>query len=150
MGQHNQRRASSHLDYKVDAWYIRIERAAEASNENAKIIALNEVDGMFQKLHASLKVDSTLKKEMVRVTRRIINGEVLLNDPTRYFLKEGILTKKSKRNGRTAKYTFFLFSDVLIYARESAGQFKIHAELPLHQLKIIAINSVGHEKITKQ
>jgi len=88
-------RIRDHLDYKDDAWYVRIERAAESYHENAKIAALDVVDGMFRKLHASLKVDSTLKKEMVRVARRIRNGQVLLNDPTRYFLKEGILAKSA-------------------------------------------------------
>jgi len=150
---HNQKRSPrirDHLDYKDDAWFLRIERAAESYHENAKIAALDEVDGMFRKLHASLKVDSTLKKEMILVARRIRNGQVLLNDPTRYFLKEGILSKKCNRSGRNVKYTFFLFSDMLIYARENGEQFKIHGELPLHLMKIISISGTGNKKSQTQ
>ncbi len=140
-------RIRDHLDYKNDPWYMRIEKAAESYNENAKIAALDEVDAMFKKLHASLKVDSTLKKEMIKVARRIRNGQILLNDPTRYFLKEGELAKRCNRSGRNIKYTFFLFSDVLIYAHRTGNMYKIHGELPLHLMKIMDLNS---EKNSKQ
>jgi len=134
-------RIRDHLDYKNDPWYTRIEKAAESYHENAKIAALDEVDGMFKKLHASLKVDSTLKKEMIKVARRIRNGQILLNDPTRYFVKEGELAKRCNRTGRKIKYTFFLFSDVLIYANKAGGMYKIHGELPLHLMKIMDLHS---------
>lgn len=139
-------RIRDHLDYKNDPWYMRIEKAAESYHENAKIAALDEVDGMFKKLHASLKVDSTLKKEMIKVARRIRNGQILLNDPTRYFLKEGELAKRCNRTGRNNKYTFFLFSDVLIYAHRSGEMYKIHGELPLHLMKIMDLNSSKQKK----
>lgn len=139
-------RVRDHLDYKNDSWYMRIEKAAESYHENAKVSALDEVDGMFKKLHASLKVDSTLKKEMVKVAKRIRNGQILLNDPTRYFLKEGLLKKKCNRSGRNIEYTFFLFSDVLVYADNTSGFYKIHGELPLHLMKIMDLNSAKHKK----
>ena len=139
-------RKRDHLDYKNDPWYMRIEKAAESYHENAKIAALDEVDGMFKKLHASLKVDSTLKKEMIKVARRIRNGQILLNDPTRYFLKEGELAKRCNRTGRNMKYTFFLFSDVLIYAHKSNGMYKIHGELPLHLMKIMDLKSAKQKR----
>ncbi len=141
-------RTRDHLDYKQDSWYRRIEKAAESYHENSKIAALDEVDTMFKKLHASLKVDSTLKKEMIKVARRIINGQILLNDPTRYFVQEGELAKRCNRTGRNVRYTFFLFSDVLIYANQNAGMFKIHGELPLHLMKIMNLSN-GNEKKSK-
>uniref|UniRef100_A0A7S3VDI2 Uncharacterized protein n=1 Tax=Chaetoceros debilis TaxID=122233 RepID=A0A7S3VDI2_9STRA len=134
-------RRRDHLDFKNDPWYMRIEKAAESYNDNAKIAALDEVDVMFKKLHTSLKMDSTLKKEMILVAKRIRNGEILLNDPTRYFVKEGELFKRCNRSGRTIKYMFFLFSDVLIYAHKSGDKYKIHGELPLHLMKIMDLNS---------
>jgi len=139
-------RIRDHLDYKNDPWYTRIEKAAESYHENAKIAALDEVDSMFKKLHASLKVDSTLKNEMIKVARRIRNGQILLNDPTRYFLKEGLLKKKCNRTGRNIVYTFFLFSDMLIYAHKSGELYKIHGELPLHQMKIMDVNGARQKK----
>jgi len=93
-----------------------------------------------------LKVDSTLKQEMIKVARRIRNGQILLNDPTRYFLKEGELAKRCNRTGRNNKYTFFLFSDVLIYAHKSGESYKIHGELPLHLMKIMDLNSAKQKK----
>mmetsp|Transcript_2723 Transcript_2723/g.4095 ORF Transcript_2723/g.4095 Transcript_2723/m.4095 type:complete len:407 (+) Transcript_2723:1-1221(+) len=142
-------RIRDHLNYKHDPWYLRIEKAAESYHENAKIAALDEVDGMFKKLHASLKVDSKFKKEMIQVARRIHNGQILLNDPTRYFQKEGELCKRCNRTGRNIKYTFFLFSDVLIYASKAGGMHKIHGELPLHLMKIMDLSS-RQDKSSKQ
>ena len=136
----------SQYAYKNDIWYKKIEKAAEekSSEENSKIAALDLVDDMFTKLHASLQIDSKLNGEMIQVTRKIRNGEILLSDPIRYFLKEGDLTKKCNRTGRNIKYRFFLFSDMLIYThRSSAGDFKIHEELPLHLMKIIDKGRIG-------
>lgn len=142
-------RIRDHLDYKNDRWYQRIEKAAESYNENAKVAALDEVDGMFKKLHASLKVDSALKREMIKIARSIRNGQILLNDPTRYFIKESELIKKSNRTGRHIKYTFILFSDVLIYAHKSGNELVIHGELPLHLMKLLDLD-MKHDKKSKQ
>jgi len=143
-------RIRDNLDYKNDSWYMRIEKAAESYHENAKIAALDEVDTMFKKLHLSLKVDTTLKKEMIKVVSKIFNGQILLNDPTRYFLKEGELSKRCNRTGRNVKYTFFLFSDVLIYAHNAGGMFKIHGELPLHLMKIMNLSGSTNDKKSKK
>lgn len=148
--QGSKTRVQNHLDFKHDSWFIRIEKAAESYHENAKVTALDEVDTMFKKLHASLQVDSTLKKEMIKVARKILNGQILLNDPTRYFVKEGELAKKCNRTGRNVKYTFFLFSDVLVYAQKNSGMFKIHGELPLHLMKIMDLSNGMNMKNTKQ
>lgn len=142
-------RVRDHLDFKHDSWYVRIEKAAESYHDNAKIAALDEVDTMFKKLHASLQVDSTLKREMIKVARKIHNGQILLNDPTRYFVKEGELAKRCNRTGRNVKYSFFLFSDVLIYAHKIGGMFKIHGELPLHLMKIMDLSSNMNDKKAK-
>jgi hypothetical protein len=92
---------------------------------------------MITELHSSLSIDSKLKKDMIRITRHIRNGDILLNDPTRCFLREGDLVKRSNRSGRNVKYRFFLFSDMLIYAeKSSSGQYKIHEELSLHLMKV--------------
>ena len=142
-------RIRDHLDFKHDSWFMRIEKAAESYHENAKIAALDEVDTMFKKLHASLQVDSTLKKEMIKVARRIHNGQILMNDPTRYFLREGELAKRCNRTGRNVKYNFFLFSDVLVYAHKGGGMYKIHGELPLHLMKIMDLSNGTNEKKSK-
>jgi hypothetical protein len=74
---------------------------------------------------------------MKQVASRIRNGEILLNDPSRAFVREGDLTKKHQLAGRSSTYRFFLFSDVLVYAHKSAqGDYKVHEELPLHLMKV--------------
>ena len=92
----------------------------------------------MQSLKLALRIDVTNKEEMVEAVAELINGEFLLHDPARSFLKCGNLIKKSGRTGRMIEYRFFLFSDVLLYAsKESEGRYKIHEELPLHLMKVI-------------
>jgi len=130
-------RIRDHLEFKNDAWFKQLEQAVDSHSEAAKVTALDAVDDMFHKVQGSMKVDSKLKKEMYKIIARIRNGQVLLNDPTRHFVKEGILAKKCNRTGRITKYTFFLFSDILVYAHKSThGNYIMHEELPLHLLKI--------------
>jgi hypothetical protein len=134
--------ARDFLDYKKDPWFQRIVTIDDA-DVDSKVSALDEVDDMFYKLHSSMKVDTKLKKEMFQVVHQIRNGQILLNDPTRYFIKQSELSKKSNRSGRYNKYTFFLFSDLLVYAHVSAsGEYKVHEELPLHLMKIVDVPSV--------
>jgi hypothetical protein len=89
-------------------------------------------------LHSSFAVDVHVKKDMKRIVTRIREGEYLLNDPSRRFLRDGDLLKKSNRSGRFVEYRFFLFSDMLVYSKFStvSNDYKIHEELPLHLMKI--------------
>jgi hypothetical protein len=131
--------AQEHQAYKSEDWYVKLEsNCADPADDEAKISALIDVHGMIQELHDSLRVNVKAKREMNCVVRRIRQGEFLLNDPTRIFLREGDLVKRSSRMGRSTRYHFFLFSDVIIYTKAASSQpdFKIHEELPLHLMKI--------------
>ena len=98
---------------------------------------LNEVRNLSQRMRSSLFVDDSKVDAMKRVAARIRNGEILLNDPSRTFVREGDLVKRHQLAGRTSTYRFFLFSDVLVYAHKSAqGDYKVHEELPLHLMKV--------------
>lgn len=128
-----------HQAYKSEEWYVRLEsNCSDPKDDDAKLFALADVRDMIQQLHDSLRIDVNAKREMNCVVRRIRQGEFLLNDPTRFFLREGDLAKRGSRMGRSTKYRFFLFSDVMIYAKASTStdDFKIHEELPLHLMKI--------------
>lgn len=82
------------------------------------------------------------------VANRIRNGEVLLNDPSRIFVREGDLIKRHQLAGRSSTYRFFLFSDVLVYAHKSSqGDYVVHEELPLHLMKI---EDIGIQLKSKQ
>ena len=72
-----------------------------------KLSALKKVHGWMQSLKLALRVDVTNKEEMVEAVAELINGEFLLHDPARSFLKCGNLIKKSGRTGRMIEYRFF-------------------------------------------
>jgi hypothetical protein len=130
-------------------------------DDDSKMKALMQVHEATQDLRSALKVDIAVKQEMTHITRQILEGEFLLNDPSRSFVRMGDLKKKS-RSGRLTDYRFFLFSDVLVYAKRAAGintgnekprhgsfadsidtdgnntdHYKIHEELPLHLMKVV-------------
>lgn len=102
--------------------------------EDKKIRRLTK---QLKQLHASLSIDDVKLKTMKQVAGRIRNGDVLLNDTSRYFIREGNLVKHHQLAARSSTYRFFLFSDVLVYAHMSkGGDYKVHEELPLHLMKI--------------
>ena len=99
--------------------------------------ALKKIHNQIQNLKNALRVDVRTKAEMTAAVGELENGDFLLLDPTRSFLKSDDLIKKSSRTGRATEYRFYLFSDVLIYAsREDNGRYRIHEELPLHLMKV--------------
>ncbi|KAL7489370.1 hypothetical protein ACHAW6_014961, partial [Cyclotella cf. meneghiniana] len=111
---------------------------------------LNEVRNLSQKMRMSLFFDDSKVDSMKRVAMRIRNGEILLNDPSRTFVREGDLIKRHQLAGRSSTYRFFLFSDVLVYAHKSAhGDYKVHEELPLHLMKVEDYESPATNKARK-
>ena len=133
-----QRLQHDHQAYRREDWCKKLESHwSDDSSDESKDAAVQHVYNLIRDIHTSLHTDSKLRRDMKRVARRIRKGELLLNDPSRSFIKEGDLVKRANTSGRNAKYRFFLFSDVLVYAhKSSAGDYKIHEELPLYLLKI--------------
>jgi len=112
----------------------------ESSNKPSKkeldFQDINQVRSLTKQLHLSLVVDNKKMGLMKHVASRIRNGDILLNDPSRIFIREGDLIKRHQA-GRSSTYRFFLFSDVLVYAHKSSqGDYKVHEELPLHLMKV--------------
>ena len=98
---------------------------------------VDQVRSLTRKLHESLFVDDNKLEIMKEVASRIRNGSILLNDPSRTFVREGDLIKRHQLVGRSSTYRFFLFSDVLVYAHKSqGGDYKVHEELPLLRMKV--------------
>ena len=129
-------------------------------DDESKLKALVQVHEATQDLRSALKVDIEVKQEMTRVTTQLVDGEFLLNDPGRSFVRMGDLKKKSNKSGRFTGYRFFLFSDALLYAKRvspshattangngnrdgsfaetiTEDAYKIHEELPLHLMKVV-------------
>ena len=86
-------------------------------DDESKLKALVQVHEATKDLQSALKVDIQVKQEMTRVIYQILDGDFLLNDPGRSFVRMGDLKKKSNRSGRQTEYRFFLFSDVLLYTK---------------------------------
>jgi hypothetical protein len=128
--------------YKEEDWYKGIEEACKSDNEKGKLMSLKLIDELVNDLGLNIAVDVEGRKEMRDSVRRLQNAEFLMNDPTRTFLRQGNLLKRANRSGRCVEYQFFLFSDMLIYAKKIPGsggnhQYKIHEELPLILMKVV-------------
>jgi Sec7 domain/PH domain len=122
--------------HREEQWYLELDKACSGTPA-AKLQALKKIHNQIQNLKNALRVDVRTKAEMTAAVGELENGDFLLLDPTRSFLKSDDLIKKSSRTGRATEYRFYLFSDVLIYAsREDNGRYRIHEELPLHLMKV--------------
>lgn len=140
----SERRAvrSPDQSFMGEAWYRDLVASLDdPCLETGNLNALSQIHILFDDLSQSLKEDTHMKRGMARVARRIRDGQFLLNDPTRAFIKEGDLMKKGSKLGRSAKYHFFLFSDLLIYTKSSSSSsssdYKILDEFPLYMMKIV-------------
>mmetsp|Transcript_2724 Transcript_2724/g.3747 ORF Transcript_2724/g.3747 Transcript_2724/m.3747 type:complete len:313 (-) Transcript_2724:154-1092(-) len=125
--------------FTKEEWFVELQEWLADETGRGTLLALDRLNDIMDELDDALHVDAEHRRDMNRVARRIREGHELLNDPTRFFVKEGDLIKKSRKLGRQTKYRFFLFSDILIYSKHIPGtnEFKIHDELPLHCLKLV-------------
>lgn len=139
--------------FKKEKWYNQMRQHMECTDEersargyNGKLESLillgNAVEEMGIET-SEIDADAAGRKIIRDVARRIENAEFLLNDPTRTFVKEGNMIKRANRSGKNVEYRFFLFSDLLIYAKQKKSpssspiQYRIHEELPLILMKVI-------------
>lgn len=145
--------------YKKEIWYKKMKQSSQSGrnistrNYDEKFESLILLDRVVNDMGlGTVSQDSeTAKRKLIRdVIRRIENAEFLLHDPTRTFLREGNILKRANRSGRDVEYRFFLFSDILIYAKkiklsssgsssslQSATKYRIHEELPLILMKVV-------------
>ena len=142
--------------YKKERWYREMRQISQSNpggDMNRKyaekfesLILLDQVVNDMALQSVSLDIEAAKRKRIRDVVRRIENAEYLLNDPTRSFLREGNMMKRFSRSKRVTEYRFFLFSDILIYAKKiksstsdssSGSVYRIHEELPLILMKVV-------------
>ena len=117
------------------AWFQNVMKATAHDTNVLDVI------GEVHQLSASLR-DAVVQRqhyeEVVETTKRFVgNTSRLLENRGRRLIKEGQLVKKS-HTGRDQRYTFFLFTDILIYCGTNLrGKFKVHQYLPLESLSVI-------------
>lgn len=138
IGKAKESSSIDHEAYKKEGWFKRMERHARCPSRNGKLESLVILDktvtryNFFDDSHAS-------RKAVRDAVKQLANAEFLLNDPNRLFVRSGNLMKRSNRSGRCTEYYFFLFSDVLLYAKQIPGtsRYRIHEELPLIMMKVV-------------
>jgi hypothetical protein len=123
--------------FKNEDWYLELEEACNGSDDR-RIWALRNIREWMESVQGAVLEDVYSKAELARVVAELESGESLLQDPARAFIRSGELLKKSGRTGKSVEYRFFLFSDILVYAKsEGTGKLHIHEELPLYQMKVV-------------
>lgn len=126
--------------YKSEDWYTRMESNARFPSKNGHVESMVLLDSLIRNLTIDKSEGEAICRKTIRdAVRQLENAEFLLNDPTRTFVRQGDMLKKANRSGRCVEYRFFLFSDVLIYAKKQPGsqKFGIHEELPLILMKVV-------------
>lgn len=61
----------------------------------------------------------------------VFSGDITFVEPSRRFIHQGQLTKVCRASDR--RYTFFLFSDLLVYASKGY-RYKLHMKIPIGHL----------------
>jgi hypothetical protein len=126
-----------HKSFHDDDWYLELEQACAGTPEQ-KLWVLQKIDMWMSSLQSAFQMDVKNKVGMTKAVSKLKDGDYLLHDPGRSFLRDADLVKKSGRSGRLTEYRFFLFSDVLLYANKDAdGRYTVHEELPLHLMKVV-------------
>eukprot|EP01029_Cantina_marsupialis_P007764 TRINITY_DN187_c1_g4_i2.p1 TRINITY_DN187_c1_g4~~TRINITY_DN187_c1_g4_i2.p1 ORF type:complete len:1803 (-),score=400.90 TRINITY_DN187_c1_g4_i2:228-5636(-) len=123
----------NHLKYK---WYSDILRASTDQDEVNKVYG----DVHVQISRLKERMSNTEAASEVSLLRKKFRGQFRkrLNDPQRRLVREGVLTKVHKEGkGRKVKYQFFLFNDLLVYAKRSiVGKLHAHQQIPLNTIRL--------------
>ena len=122
---------------RTDEIYHNVENG-NISSDKGKLQSLGQINQLMQ----SLSFDDTGTEEtkaMKLAVGQLKSAAFLLADPSRTFIRHDDLIKQANTTGRRVEYRFFLFSDMLIYAKQisKSAFFKVHEELPLVQMKVI-------------
>lgn len=83
------------------------------------------------------------QQAVLRKIQAQFNSEIVLVEPGRFFVKQGKLVKiAGSSEKRRSEYTFFLFSDLLVYASDAgSSKFKIHRVIHLSLCRLVDLRS---------
>lgn len=123
---------------KNEEWFQTIEQSC-ISNDKGKLESLGQINQLVQHLSLHISADEKNRDAMKIAVGQLKNADFLLNDPNRTFIRQDDLVKQAKSTGRCVGYRFFLFSDMLVYAKRipKTQHYKVHEELQLLQMKIV-------------
>ena len=116
-------------------WFTQIMNASAHDNDVIDVIA--QVHHLASSMKERVKHRQTYE-ELVEIQKRFDNS-VQLVDHNRIFIREGSLVKKCRSKDK--RYTFFLFSDLFVYASTRFGKLHVHQQLPLRSMRIVDISN---------
>lgn len=122
---------------EVQDWFNDLQVVMEKED---RVPGLEQILEITHELKKSLQTENVARKQITRIVRLIQDGQFLLEDPTRFFVRDGEIMKRSHMMSRNMKYIFFLFSDILLYAKPisaSSEKFAISEVLSLHLMTIV-------------
>lgn len=112
-------------------WYRPLNLQSERNPASACGVLLKTANETKQ------RVNDERRQAKLRRIQTSFGSEINLIDSNRSFIKQGRLIKVSSLNKKT-KYTFFLFSDVILYASDGVHtKYKMHKIIHLSLLRLI-------------
>mmetsp|Transcript_11009 Transcript_11009/g.27022 ORF Transcript_11009/g.27022 Transcript_11009/m.27022 type:complete len:1420 (+) Transcript_11009:152-4411(+) len=122
-------------EHERTLWYRRLNMHVK---RNCQEKALKILDDVVEETKGRVSHDK--QQEILQELQAGFNNEIILIEPMRKFLFQDTLTKISDRNSKSEEYDFFLFSDILVYAKaKGKGQFAVHQVLHLSLARIVDI-----------
>lgn len=122
-----------------EQWHKEATLASTFDCSSSSLSVLSKTHKILQTLKRAVLESATNKYGMIKAVERLSSADYLYLDPRRIFLKSARLIKRSMSTRRSSPCWFFLFSDLLVYAKEEDSRcgLKIHDEFPLNLIKIV-------------
>ena len=122
-----------------EQWYKEMSIASTFDCPASSLSVLSKTQKILEALKPAVLKSATDKHGMIKAVERLSDADYLYLNPGRIFMKSERLIKRSMSTRRSSPCWFFLFSDLLVYAKEddSCRGFKIHDEFPLNLIKIV-------------
>lgn len=98
--------------------------------------SIEEMKNISQYINESIKMNENRKK-VIEIHNSMTNlpGNLNLVEPHRVFVMQDVLTKVCRKAPK--KFTFFLFSDILLYADQSLDRYRCHHVFYLSKSRFI-------------
>lgn len=120
-------------DVPDNSWYDEVEEA----NPESTMETIAKVHKLMVYIKDS--VQQSTNYELTRQVAATFEKKARILEKNTFFVRQAELTKLKRSSGRPTTYTFFLFSDELIYAHLggiSHQEYKVHGQLALDAMEI--------------
>eukprot|EP00469_Lotharella_globosa_P014673 CAMPEP_0167824634 /NCGR_PEP_ID=MMETSP0112_2-20121227/8904_1 /TAXON_ID=91324 /ORGANISM="Lotharella globosa, Strain CCCM811" /LENGTH=1413 /DNA_ID=CAMNT_0007726621 /DNA_START=91 /DNA_END=4332 /DNA_ORIENTATION=+ len=113
-------------------WFRRLNMQVKRNHDKALEILEDVVEETKQ------RVAHDKEQQKLTLMQHAFGNDIILVEPARRYILDDKLTKISDRTNKKEEYTFFLFSDILIYGKKASGStYKVHQVLHLSLARLI-------------